>query len=251
MPLQSPSPLFAIRAMVPLDIAFLADSDEYSSVYFEKFGAESLRHLRDVLNVSPQRIARSKVRALLECVRRRGLQWTTVDGRDLVTGGFPRDHGYAELQRRLDIDRTFRPLLTAIAFQPKGLGRNVSPATRDHLEWLWRSGHVLRLAAGTRDFIIRDGERLVAVVSASDLPDVEQVVERTESTVRLDGCLATSWGLATEGVQSPYSTKWTWDGTDCTQGASLVERAVRNLCRRDAAPEARDREPPTEATRRS
>jgi len=239
-PLRSPFPLFVIRAMVPLDITFLANRREYADAYFAKFAQDSAKNIREILKISPKRLARSRLRSLLQCLRWYDLHSASVDGRDLVTGALIKDLGQARLQQVLDEDRTFRPLVTTVVFQPRGLGKDVEPGSLEHLEWLWHTAHVLRRAAGTADFIFRDGDRLVAVLSASNRLDVQRVDHMVQSTDYFDGFTGTVSGRATEGVRHPYAEEWEWDGTERTSGSALLERAHADLLRRESACDSPD-----------
>jgi hypothetical protein len=234
-PLRSPVPLFVIRAMVPLDMMFLSERKEYARAYFAKFGEESIKHVRDILNISPKRLAPSRLRALLQCLRWYDLQNTSVDGRDLVTGALLKDVGQSKLQRLLDQDRTFRPLVTTVVLQPRGLGKDLESESLEHLAWLWHTAHLLRRVAGTEDFAFRDGGRLVVVLSTSNPAEVQRVAQICESGDYLDGSLGTTSGWATEGVRQAHAEEWEWDGTQHTSGLALLDSAYEDLFRRDTA----------------
>lgn len=234
-PLQSPIPLFVIRAMVPLDITFLSNRREYADAYFARFAEDSTKHIRDILNISPKRLARTRLRSLLQCLCWYRLGNADIDGRDIITGALVRELGRTKLQRILNEDRTFRPLVTTVVFQPPGLGKSIEEGSLEHLEWLWRTAHVLRRAAGTGDFVFRDGERLVAVLCTSNPLDVRRVAELVESADELEGIRGAVSGRATEAVRHPYSEEWEWDGTDLTSGSNLLDCAYADLFQRETA----------------
>lgn len=233
-PLQSPVPMFVIRAMVPFDITFLSNRREYAEAYFAKFAGDSAKNISDILNISPKRLAPSKLRSILECLRWYDLQSTSVNGLDIVTGALVKESGRSRLQQILDESRTFRPLVTTIVFQPRSFGREVESGSLKHLEWLWQTGHVLRRAAGIHDFIFRDGDRVVAVISTSNPLEVQRIAQLGESA---DWTGAVS-GLATEAVLNPYAEEWEWDGTEHTSGSDLLNSAYADLALRQSACEA-------------
>jgi hypothetical protein len=217
-PLRSPIPLFVIRSMVPLDIMFLSGRRESAEAYFTKFAGDSTKHIRDILNISPKRLARSKLRALLQCLHWYDLQSASIDGCDIVTGALLKNSDQSQLQRIFDEDSTSRPLVTAVVFQPRGLGKDVGSESLEHLEWLWHTAHALRGAIGTDDFIFRDGDRLVAVLSTSSPLDVQRVAQQVESADYFDGFTGTISGRATE--------------TERTSGSALLESAYADMVSR-------------------
>jgi hypothetical protein len=240
-PLRSPTPIFVIRSMVPLDIAFLSNRRDYADQYFAKFGEDAPKNIRDILSISPERLSRSGLRSLLRCLRWYGLDNASVNGLDLLTGVLPKYAGESKLAQVLHEDRTFRRLATAVVFQPRALGRVIEPGSIEHLEWLWHAAHVLRGAAGEDDFVFRDDGRLVAVLARSNPTEVEQVAHLGESVSGLPDLIGTISGRATEAVRNPRAEPWEWDGTHQTSGPELLDRAYVDLRLCEAACE-----PPSE-----
>jgi hypothetical protein len=236
-PLRSPTPIFVIRSMVPLDIAFLSSRRDYADQYFAKFGEEAPNNIRDILGISPERLASSGLRSILQCLRWYDLDNTSVNGLDILTGVLPKYAGQSKLGQVLHEDRTFRPLATTVVFQPRGLGRVIEPRSIEHLEWLWHTAHLLRRAAGSDDFIFRDDRRLVAVLARSNPLEAQQIAHLGESVSDPHGLTGTVSGLATEAVRNPRAEQWEWDGTHHTSGPELLDRAYADLRLREAASE--------------
>jgi hypothetical protein len=228
-PLRSPIPLFVIRSMVPLDITFLSDHKEYAEAYFAKFAEDSMKHIHDVLSISPIRLARSKLRSLLAYLYRSDLQNSSIDGRDVITGALLKESGLDKLQRILDKDRASRPPVNIIVLQPRGLGKDIESGSLEHLEWLWHTAHVLRSSVGADDFIFRDGDRLAAVLIKSSPLEVRQVAQLFGAASCFDGFTGTICGQATEGVRHLYSEEQVWDEAECPSGSSLLASAYTDL----------------------
>jgi hypothetical protein len=231
-PLRSPIPLFAIRSMVPPDILFLSDRRENAEAYFAKFGEDSTKYIRDILNISPKQVARSKVRSLMGCLHWHDLQRASIDGRDIITGALLKNWGQSELQRILDGDRASRPLVTVVVFQPRGLGREVKSESLEHIEWLWDTGHVLRQVAKAAGFIFRDGDGLVAVLSTTDPLEAQRVIRLCESIDYCGGNVGTVSGRARECIRPPCAEERKWEEAERTSGSALLESAYADLVSR-------------------
>lgn len=183
-PLRSDIPLIVIRMMVQTDIAFLADTREFTLAYLRKFQRAGADEVLKFLDNNREMLEPDRVAMLLQCLQEFGSATELrVPERDYFTGLFTMDH----LIRRLDQELTSENRrATGVAVlgldDEQGLIARHGEAVRPFISW--EISRRLRSALRAENMLVSYGpNRFGLLVRDVDSSSMGIVADRVRATV--------------------------------------------------------------------